>query len=35
MGCIVNGPGEAGEVDLAVVGAGKKAMIITNGNKKD
>ncbi len=34
MGCIVNGPGEAGEVDLAVVGAGKKAMIITNGNKK-
>ncbi|MCD4694025.1 flavodoxin-dependent (E)-4-hydroxy-3-methylbut-2-enyl-diphosphate synthase [bacterium] len=34
MGCIVNGPGEAGEVDLAVVGAGKKAMIITKGDKK-
>lgn len=34
MGCVVNGPGEAGEVDIAVVGAGKKAMIITEGNKK-
>lgn len=28
MGCVVNGPGEAGEVDLGVVGAGKKAMIM-------
>ena len=34
MGCVVNGPGEAGEVDLAVVGAGKKAMIITEGDKR-
>src|SRR6056297_585855 len=34
MGCVVNGPGEAGETDLAVVGAGKKAMIITGGKNK-
>ena len=31
MGCVVNGPGEAGEVDLGVVGAGKKAMIMRKG----
>lgn len=31
MGCVVNGPGEAGEVDVGVIGAGKKAMIMRKG----
>ncbi len=33
MGCVVNGPGEAGEVDLGVIGAGKKAMIMRKGRE--
>lgn len=33
MGCVVNGPGEAGEVDVGVVGAGKKAMIMRKGKE--
>lgn len=33
MGCVVNGPGEAGEVDVGVIGAGKKAMIMRKGKE--
>ncbi len=34
MGCIVNGPGEAADADLAVCAAKKKAYIYKNGRKK-
>ncbi|MDD3965891.1 MAG: flavodoxin-dependent (E)-4-hydroxy-3-methylbut-2-enyl-diphosphate synthase, partial [Candidatus Marinimicrobia bacterium] len=35
MGCVVNGPGEAREADIAVAGAGPgKLMLFENGNKK-
>ncbi len=33
MGCVVNGPGEAGEVDLGIIGAGKKIMFMRKGKK--
>jgi (E)-4-hydroxy-3-methylbut-2-enyl-diphosphate synthase len=31
MGCVVNGPGEAREADLAVVGGKQKGMLLKNG----
>jgi (E)-4-hydroxy-3-methylbut-2-enyl-diphosphate synthase len=35
MGCVVNGPGEAREADIAIAGAGEgKVMLFENGNKK-
>ena len=33
MGCIVNGPGEAADADLAVCAAKNKAYIYKNGKK--
>ena len=33
MGCIVNGPGEAADADLAICAAKNKAYIYRNGRK--
>lgn len=33
MGCVVNGPGEAGEVDIAIAGTGNKVFIYEKGRK--
>ncbi len=33
MGCIVNGPGEAADADLAICAAKNKAFIYRNGRK--
>ncbi|MDD4799315.1 MAG: flavodoxin-dependent (E)-4-hydroxy-3-methylbut-2-enyl-diphosphate synthase [Clostridia bacterium] len=34
MGCLVNGPGEAREADIAVIGAGKEGVLYIKGQKK-
>lgn len=33
MGCVVNGPGEAGEVDFAIAGTGKQVFIYEKGKR--
>jgi len=33
MGCVVNGPGEAREADVAVIGAGNEGVLYVNGQK--
>ena len=33
MGCVVNGPGEAGEVDVAIAGTGNKVFVYEKGQR--